>query len=276
MIAGFCVVVGIAWIVVHSRPQPLAVILDGFKTGIPKSFDDVEVQQKKWTAQYVTNAPQRVEGFDYMLAPQNATTITFIQISGFQNKDTKKFDSAWGQAGGMSSPLAKKVDRTFTRNKFTATKEGNDTAYTRDADRCLFSGDQITCYGPETLKNIAEESKPFANAYLSAHPHIAVQNMVFGPVTVKSQDGTGVISSSHEAGYDIAEATVAIDGKQSIALFYKTTSSDWRYLTEADDEYGFKCGPMQADPEARKAFYDQVCLSGTGQVKLDTSNRALP
>jgi hypothetical protein len=280
-VAVICAVIGVGWFVLSNKPKPLSTMLETIKTDIPRSFNDVVVEQKKWAAQYVTNTPQKVEGSDYALSPQSSQTITFEQTVSPKDKTVihfvifkKKLGTAWSQ-NGSASPLAERVNSIFKKNKFTATKEGENTTFKRDDDTCLFSGTQLSCFNPDILKVIAGESKPFVDTYLTAHSEIKAKDIVVGPVTIKSQDGSGVISSSHAAGYDIAEAIVTVNDKRSIALYYKTSNSNWRYITEAGDEYGFKCGPMQADPDARKAMYDQVCLGENGQVRLDTSNRAL-
>lgn len=275
-------VVGIAgWLVWNSRPKPLSVILEDVKTDISSSFNDIDVTQKKWTAQYTTNTPQKVANYDYSISPQSSSTITFGRRDAQQDKTITRFfffkqkvGTAW-EGEDINSPFAKKVTAIFQKNKFTVTKEGDNTVFKRDADTCLFSGAQLSCYNPDILASIAAESKPFIDAYLAKHPEAQAKDIVFGPLTIKSQDGSGVISSSHEVGYDIAEAVITVKDKKTVVLYYQKSGGDWRYVTEGEDDYGFRCGPMKADPDARKALYNQVCLSQTGHVRLDTNNRAL-
>jgi len=116
--------------------------------------------------------------------------------------------------------------------------------------------------------------KPFVNEYLKANASLKASDLAVGPLTIKSKNGSGVIGSSHAAGYDIAEMVVSTKASKKIALFYAKGTA-WHYITQANDEFGFECGPMKSNPDVRKALYDQVCLSENGQVRLDTSNRAL-
>jgi len=113
-----------------------------------------------------------------------------------------------------------------------------------------------------------------ATVYQSAHPGKPLPSLLFGPFVVKSHYGAGVIGSSHAAGYDIAEAVVMYGSEKKLALFYNKLNGPWQYVTEATDEFGFKCQDFKATEEVRKVMNDQVCLSDEGPVRLDTQNPA--
>lgn len=85
-------------------------------------------------------------------------------------------------------------------------------------------------------------------------------------------------TESETPGYDLAELLIQQNSqKPELALYYANNGS-WHYVTRHSDEWGFSCDAMKADPEARKALYDQICYQypNTGQVRLDSSRRALP
>lgn len=278
VVAACALLIGVcAWLINrNARVDTLPDILTQIKEQTPKSFNDIIVEEQKWTAQRTTNTPQQVEGYDFKLSPQSSSTLTFaptdVTLDDASNQD-KKHGSAWS-VDGEESPLYRSIETIFKQNKFSVSKEGTNTVFSRDSDTCLFSEDQLSCYNPEILAALAAESELFVDAYLATHRDARASDLVFGPVVIKSQDGRGVISSTHAAGYDIAEAVVETQGSKKIALYYQDTEGLWHFVTEANDEFGFTCEAMKVNDEVRKVFYDQVCLTDNGQVKLDTNNRA--
>jgi hypothetical protein len=66
-------------------------------------------------------------------------------------------------------------------------------------------------------------------------------------------------------------------GQKELALYY-AKNNVWHYVTQHGDEWGFSCADIKANPDARKAFYDQICYEynpDLGQIRLDSSSPAL-
>jgi|GEM_PF-2899568 len=136
----------------------------------------------------------------------------------------------------------------------------------------------MTCISQPAADELGAQYAPLVKLYADAM-RIDSSALKVGPLVIRSQDkgGNGAITFSKTAGYDIAEMVVRNGKKRSDALFY-AKGDTWHYVTEANDEYGFSCEPIMRDPEARKAFYDQVCYdykNDAGQIRVDSSRRAL-
>ncbi|HTE57335.1 MAG TPA: hypothetical protein VK694_01210 [Verrucomicrobiae bacterium] len=154
------------------------------------------------------------------------------------------------------------------------------SSYSTDESTCLYIQDTqraatISCFTKDELKQAAVTASPYITSYLDAQPHLVANQLTFGPVTIKSQTKSGVIGASETAGYDIAEAVIAVDGSKKLVLYYSQQGGPWKYIAQADDEYGFRCQVFMANEDVRKALHGQVCLGDTGHVRLDSTRRAL-
>lgn len=154
------------------------------------------------------------------------------------------------------------------------------SSYATDDSTCLYITDSqraatISCFTKDELKQAAVTANTYLTTYMDAQPQLAASQLVFGPVTIKSQTKSGVIGASETAGYDIAEAVIAVDGTKKLVLYYSAQGGPWKYVTQADDEYGFRCQAFMANDDVRRAMHGQVCLGDTGHVRLDSTRRAL-
>jgi Tfp pilus assembly protein PilE len=133
----------------------------------------------------------------------------------------------------------------------------------------------ISCFTSLDIAQSFAAGKPYVDAYVSANSSAQPNSITFGPATVKSKTKSGVISPTAEPGFDLSEAVVTVGGTKKIALYYNEQNGPWKYITQANDEFGFTCGSYVATPVIRKVMYNQICLGSEGQVRLDTNNRAL-
>lgn len=138
---------------------------------------------------------------------------------------------------------------------------------------------QVQCDSPDIHKYLAARMKPFAEQY-AAGSQTWIRDIVAGPLVIKSEKTTNnqPITASQTSGYDLAEMIVQMGDKRRIALFYANynKSSDWHYITEAADEFGFPCEDIIQSTDARKAMHNQICYDkARGQIRVDSSQRAL-
>ena len=135
------------------------------------------------------------------------------------------------------------------------------------------------CDSPNIQKYLAGRMAPFAKAYAKG-TQTWIKDITAGPLVIKSEKTTNnqPITASETSGYDIAEMIVQMGDKRRVALFYANynKSSDWHYVTEANDEFGFSCKDIMKNQDARKAMYDQICYDDTsGQIRVNSNRRAL-
>ncbi len=153
-----------------------------------------------------------------------------------------------------------------------------DETCTTKTDTALYQL-HIICRSAALDKAQANKAKPFVTAFLKNKPNLTDADITVGPIQIKSRNQKdSPITGSKTANYDLAEAYIQTAGtnKFKTALFYNKSGADWVYVTSANDEFGFSCEDITKDPDARKAMYDQICYqANTGQVRLDTTNRAL-
>jgi hypothetical protein len=137
----------------------------------------------------------------------------------------------------------------------------------------------VTCDNPDIHTYLAGRMKPFAEKY-AAGSQTWIKDIVAGPLVIKSEKTTNnqPITASQTSGYDLAEMIIQMGDKRRIALFYANynKSSEWHYVTEATDEFGFPCKDIMKNADARKALYNQICYDDArGQVRVDSNERAL-
>lgn len=287
----------------HARPaHPASIdgVLRNLTADAKKDFTNVNFDTQDAISATASPVSYNVVP-GYMFAVSGVTNSKGIWLQFDPTGQPKTIKHMW--IFNETIPVARKIDdvKTWVGHKLQSygyTTTDHKTYYRHDATRCTVQNDpaiyagndfgvdsnllEVSCFGQDVLRSAAAAMQPLVSEYLRAHPTLQAGDLTTGPLVIKSRNGAGVIGSSHTAGYDIAEMVVATKSKKQIALFYAKgasinngQNSGWHYVTEADDEFGFKCADMRADPDARKALYDQVCLSDKGQVKLDTNNRAL-
>ncbi|HSD56060.1 MAG TPA: hypothetical protein VLA92_02820, partial [Candidatus Saccharimonadales bacterium] len=148
---------------------------------------------------------------------------------------------------------------------------------------CTISATQYTaetvCDSMQIQKYLAQRMKPFADAYAKGS-QTWIKDIVAGPLVIKSEkvEGNYPIMASRTSGYDVAEMVTQMGDKRRIALFYANynKSSEWHYITEATDEFGFPCKDIMKSRDARKAMYDQICYQdGVGQIRVDNDRLTL-
>ena len=236
-----------------------------------------------WFAQMGTGIPADVEGFDFKMNSQAAPTLNFG--FGDERPDTFKkffFFTRTPKHTDSLTDANEVIDSVMARAGFTKTVgENNNVFYDKQGATCVLATSNdgvltLSCSTPLIFNTLATDAKPFVDEYQKANPGIAAKDIAFGPLDIKDDaDAAKVITASKSSGYQIAEALVTVNDKEELVLYYRKTTTPWMYVTKADDEYGFRCGDYQKDADMRKAFYDQICLSETGHVRLDTNNRAL-
>lgn len=249
-----------------------------------------------WNAEASATAFNKVSGYDYAVSGVGKG-IWLAYASTGQSKTIP-----WLWVFHKTIPPANNLDEVkhwvssrltlygFTTSDHQTYKKGSNTCTVLNDPAGLAHNDfgqpsnilEVRCFGQGVAQDAAAQMKPFTEEYIRAHATLRASGLTVGPLTIKSKNGAGVIGSSHAAGYDIAEMVVSTKSKKTLALYYAKnadirtgSNSGWHYVTEATDEFGFSCDAMKADQDARKALYDQVCLSNAGQVRLDTQNRAL-
>lgn len=274
-------VIGVAWFVYqrqNTKPKTLDAVLTQLDKDAKSAYSNATFEQKDdWGAEAGVTSFNKVDGYDYTVSGVGKGLWLAYEYSD-KSITTRRFFFF-----KKTITPAKNLNevKEFVGNrlvKYGFTTSDNKT-YQRGNDKCTVLNDSsnlldVRCFGKEVLSDSAAQMKPFVDEYLKANTGFKASDLAVGPLTIKSKNGSGVIGSSHEAGYDIAELVVSTNKSKKIALYY-AKDNVWHYITQANDEFGFECGPIKADPDARKAMYDQVCLSENGQVRLDTNNRAL-
>lgn len=289
-IAGLIILSG--WFVYQGQnpmPKTIDAVLSQITEDAKKTYSNAVFENKyAWGAESEATGYNKVEGYDYTVSGIGKGIWLPFENNG-ETITTKKFIFFKKTIPSASSlnEIKTFVGSQLIKYGFTTT---DNKTYHHGDDKCTVLNDptvlehpgvteesnllDVSCFGKDVLAISAAEMKPFVNEYLKANSSLKASDLSVGPLTIKSKNGSGVIGSSHEAGYDIAEMVVSTKTSKKIALYYSKYGV-WHYITQANDEFGFECGAMKSDPDARKAMYDQVCLSENGQVKLDTNNRAL-
>lgn len=286
----------------NSIPKTLDEVLGKISSDAKKTYTNAVFQPKyDWVAESSGTAFNKVDGYDYSVSgvgkgirmmfensDKSETVSSFLfftrTVPPAKNLDEVK---NWVGSQLINYGFSTSDNKSYIKGDNTCNVLNDPTALFPNQDSNMQTDQktnllEVTCFGKEVLRDNASQMKPFVDEYLKANSDLKASDLTVGPLTIKSKYGAGVIGSSKTAGYDIAEMVVSTKTKKQIALYYAknaeiSTDSNygWRYVTQANDEFGFKCDDMKDNPDARKAFYDQVCLSENDQVKLDTDNRAL-
>jgi hypothetical protein len=293
---------GLGWYFTHQNAKPanLDETLTWITRDAKNKYSNATFEPKyDWTAEASATAFNKVDGYDFTVSGvgQGIQLAYAYSDQPITQKRLKFFTHTIRPATSLDE-VKEFVGKRLVKYGFKTT---DNKSYTRDSNTCNVLNDptslfpnqngseqensnllQVTCFGPDALQQAASQMEPFVTEYLAAHPSLKASDLAVGPLTVKSKYGAGVIGSSKNAGYDIAELVISTKDRKQIALYYAKDAdintgqtSGWKYVTEANDEFGFKCEDMKKSPDAEKAFYDQVCLGADGQVRLDTNNRAL-
>ncbi len=296
---------GITWFFIehNAKPNSPDETLSAITKDMNNTFSDVEFKNHNtWNAEMEATSYDKVAGYDFSVSDVGKNVWFIFEGEGKPRTITQyKFIHKTLQPAANMSLVVGRTKDVLVKYGYTSSdnkiyKKGDEYCTVAIDSESLFpnitnynsdvQGDsnllQVNCFTDAELQAAAGQLKPFVDAYVAANQTTKASDITAGPVTIKSSNDAGVIGSSHQAGDDIAEMVVTINGKKQVALFYAKNAdivthknSGWIFVTQANDEYGFKCGDMAANPDSRKAFYDQVCLSANGQVRLDTNNRAL-
>lgn len=250
---------------------------------IGSQFSDYTVHVQDWNPMNTDPEAQYIAGYGFGLA-KSAQPYLFVTPA--------KSAAIYDVPPPTKSPrdVADAMANVLRREGFTENERDPHTPspwpriFTRSIDECTinsqaYSSVSLQCSSPSLRKQQAAAAQPFADAYLAKNPTLKAKDITFGQLTIKSKNNSGVVTASATAGYDLAEAfiyrTDQKDEEPSIALYYQKNGT-WHFITAAKDEYGFSCEDIMADPNARKAYYDQICYDHTlqGQRRMDTARRA--
>lgn len=239
------------------------------KSEIEGKYSNLRVSDEdEWLAQMNSGITDTVEGYDFKVNSQSAPTINigFGDMGPNLKDTTQNIDDA--------QPI---LDAIMSRAGFAKSPGKDNIFYDKPPTTCVLVNDgndliTLSCSTKDILKAQAESAKPLVDAYLAGKPGVPAADIAIGPTIFKDdRHAAQVITASKTPGFKIAEAVI----NKKVVVFYQKDGGAWVLASEADDEYGFRCGDFTANPDVRKAFYDQICLSETGQVRLDTANRAL-
>ncbi|MDB5182628.1 MAG: hypothetical protein JWO47_412 [Candidatus Saccharibacteria bacterium] len=270
-------------------PGSSAAIISEVNKTVADKYPSLSTYTTDWFAQMGTSASIPVDGYTFSLSSQNFPTTQLLQKGPDQpvnppasetiisaKEAVAKTMSAHGFNTAQDKYTIAAVNNVMTNSRVDASYD----VYKSGGTTCLeiyysFNPNvTLSCFTAAEAASMAAKAKQFVYAYTAANPE-TVSKITFGPLTIKSQHKSGVLGPSHLAGYDISEAVFAVGDVKNIALYYNHLNGPWTYITRANDEYGFTCGSMTSNPTVRKIMYNQICLSATGQVRLDTNNRAL-
>jgi hypothetical protein len=290
----------LVWRKQHAVPKTTDGLLSAIRDDGKNNFSNATFQLSDgWNAESTATSFNHVPGYDYGVSGVGKSLwVEYLNTNQTKSVKWLKFfhktihpAKNMGVIGDRIGTRLKAYGYMTTDNKTYRKGDATCTVLNILAGIAQYQNDpnvpatllQVTCFDATTLKNAAENMKPFVMTYLQAHPSLKAGDIISGPLDIKSIAGNdSVIAPSATSGYDIAEMLVTNANKKTIALYYAKfaqkgvyDASGWRYVTEANDEFGFQCGAMTADPDARKALYNQVCLSAEGQVRLDTNDRAV-
>ncbi|HEY5667950.1 MAG TPA: hypothetical protein VIR03_02175 [Candidatus Saccharimonadales bacterium] len=243
---------------------------------IKAAYANLAVDNTVWPAQMGSQLSLHDSAYNFNVSSQNMPSfyVTMREVSG-------------GTGRGKIAVTPETADSVIAKRmkayRFSVDEANSKlpvVAYGRRGTTCLEIYDKtqavltFTCYEHSQIYEKSKEAQPFVKAYNIANSTKPVTSAyTVGPIVIKSQNGAGVIGSSRTANYDIAEAVFSKGVTKKLILFYKKGSGDWRYVAQANDEYGFSCADYKADSDIRAAMHDQVCLDDFGPTRLDTNNR---
>lgn len=281
------VIAGTIWYQNYQAEQKLKTVtglMSVIRTKTAQNYSNIDVYQRNWVAQMGSGIPVPAPGYDFTVNSQAMPTIYFTLIDDMTPKTIKNWLVISKTLPVVNNPnvVQDLVDQTLTEAGYSVSSHSaNGATYVKDDNTCLYSDAEgvltLSCYSPEDVQAAASKLQPFVDAYVQANSGTDMSKAYFGPVDIKSSEGNYVIGASHAAGYGIAEMLIAnLEANKQLALFYNKQGGNWNYVTQAGDEFGFRCAAFMANAEVRKVFYDQICYldDQTGQIRLDTSNRA--
>lgn len=234
---------------VVSEAEPIFVALE---KEIPKKFSDYEVRRTGWTGQRTAGSPVKVPGYAFTISSEAIPGLWIHpkRVNDELKETSQSVDDVWGL-----------VHQKLVVAGF---RESSSESYIRDKETCTIKHElgtkllELRCTSPKFERALAEQAKPFVGAYLASHRTTESDDLVFGPLVIRSQNPNGPITASKMAGYDLAEAVIGHSGASTIALYY-SYQGVWHYVTEATDEFGFSCSAIMKNPDARKAYRHQWC-----------------
>lgn len=281
----FIVLAGIiaAW---ASKPKEDLSTIDGIYDAlisrVERTYSNIfSSGRNDWNGEMDPGSAVEVEGQNYLVSSSSVPSISFTGGESYETKTYKKFYFFTTTPTEADSPG--RVVAIIDELMLDAGYEKIDlNTYQNDNSECKLTqseaGDVVTfsCYSEESITALSAESSALAEAFFAANTDLDSSGTVFGPYKIKDETSAQeVYKDSETEGYQIAEAVVTDGDNTYLALFYRKDGDDWQYVAKASDEYGFRCGDFESNQDAREAFYNQVCLSETGHVRLDTDNRAL-
>ncbi|HSX17421.1 MAG TPA: hypothetical protein VLH86_04970 [Patescibacteria group bacterium] len=259
------------------RQPTVSEAMDTIKSKTESKYSNVAVDASQWPAQMGSQLSLHATGYDYNVSSQSFPSLYFTLKETPQVPSGTVVNSPKEITGTIDAEMDNagfKVDSANHTNEFTLYGRKDTTCFRIYTDQQFTV--TFTCYDHNNIAGVSQDAQPFVNAFNKANPTQPINlNSTIGPIVIKSHYGAGAIGSSHEAGYDIAEAVVTQSNVKKLVLFYNKYGGDWQYITKANDEFGFSCKDYTANADVRKAMFDQICLGDQGQVRLDTNNRAL-
>jgi hypothetical protein len=263
--------------------------VDGLFQSIKSDIDahlsqDYKVAVEPWYAENTFNSREiHVNDYAYKLSSAALHTVriqTLYPHNGEGSNFTPSVDTyvvhdrvadvlkkyGYEEGGSVESGLKMTAKTVFT---------GGDVMCTLTEDRSNYDV-VLVCDSPELRGQLAAQGGLFIPQYLAKHPNLSESDLTYGPAIIKSRHPAGVLHPSKTAGYDIAEVLIQEPHGTRLVLYYKKQNGPWTYITDTTDEFGFTCGDMRADPDARKAMYAQVCYErpDQGPRLLDADGRA--
>lgn len=289
----------------NDKPNTPDEVLTRIDKDVNSQFSNADFEpESSWSAEFTPTGFVKVDGYDYKVSGAGKRiSLAFGDTESGKNFDKPREDKKFILFKRTVPPARSVAEiKEFVKLKFSEYGlessdsktfiKGDTTCYVQNDPAELAGNDfnepsnvvGIACADPQTLKETAEKYKPFVEALIKENTAVTASDLSVGPLTIKSEDSSGVIGASKTEGYDLAELVVSEKGydeptflSKTIAIFY-AKNGQWQFITQADDEFGFHCDAFRADEDARKAFYDQICYEYTGnkgQIRLDTNNRAL-
>jgi hypothetical protein len=247
---------------------------------IKMTYADITPQQYGWNASTHGLTGLTANGVDFKISPLLNPTTYYIQSDSSSpiNSGGWKFSRHLIQPSGNVDKVINLILPLMRQQGFAIDQSTPFIHFAKIDHACDYSHQEnvstLSCYTQEDTNAAAAQVKFMVGGYKLANQTDAVGDMTFGPMVVKSQNGSGVINSTHVAGFDIAEAINTVRGTPYYVIYYRKGQGPWLYISKATDEKSFPCSDFQITEEVRKVLNDQVCVSDHGLVRLDTTHPA--
>jgi hypothetical protein len=199
------------------------------------------------------------------LASVSQTVVGALLAQGYQEQSvTKSDDQLQNDPTGPSTPHATVQNMKLVKGNVICSLSQVDADYYVD----------VSCSSSDIDHYLAAQMQPFVNIEAKAKK-LSVSSITAGPMTIRGaqpgRQSDSAVGPSETAGYNLAEVLLVHGNDRRVALYY-SHNGQWHFITEATDEYGFSCNDVFADPDARRAMFDQVCYdSQIGQHRVDSS-----